>query len=188
MNLTNFKLYPAAWKLMPSNTGRMTAVGRAAYQTWLSRERAETDILRARGASGDEYMELTKRQRARDEGEIDDAREAESAELYQRTAAIEVVRRSPEMKAVAAKARAEASAILTVCDNAGKPELVKGFIEKDMSIDQVRSTLLGLRAEKSEREEVVSHHIDNSSEAHTSAADNYGWDRAFARAAGQCAI
>ena len=83
---------------------------------------------------------------------------------------------------------ADVTHVIDLCALAGVPEMAKGFIGKGLSIDQVRSTLLELRAEKSGREEVVSRHADNSSEAHASAADNYGWDRAFARAAGQRAI
>ena len=186
MNLEN---YPASWKLMPTNAGRMTPATSAAYRAWLARDRRERDVLRARKASGDEYMELAKRQRERDQDELDAALEAEDTEQLQHTAAREAVLRSPKMKAIASEARAaaiaEARSIIGECDTAGVPERAKGFIDKDLSIDEVRTILLKLRAEKSEREEIVSRHIDNSSGAHDSATDNYGWDRAFARAAGQ---
>ncbi len=81
-----------------------------------------------------------------------------------------------------AAAIADVSCIVDLCALAGLPALAKGFIDEELSGEEVRKRLLTARAEASDEADVTSRHEGGT---HGDAANNYGWDRAFARAAGR---
>ncbi len=81
-----------------------------------------------------------------------------------------------------AAAIADVSCIVDLCALAGLPAMAKGFIDERLSAEEVRKRLLTARAEASDKADVTSHHEGGT---HGDAANNYGWDRAFARATGR---
>jgi len=91
-----------------------------------------------------------------------------------------------DLDKVRADARAagvkDVSEIVNLCAIAGMSDLAKGFIDDGLSAEAVGKRLVDARAASSDKAAVASRHDGAPHDA--DAANNYGWDRAFARATG----
>jgi signal peptide peptidase SppA len=91
-----------------------------------------------------------------------------------------------DLEKVRAEARetaiSDVSCIVDLCALAGLPEMAKEFIDKGLSADEARKRLLAARADATDKADVASRHNGG---AFGDASNNYGWDRAFARATGR---
>jgi len=87
-----------------------------------------------------------------------------------------------EGEAAAAK---RASEVAQLCQLAGRPDLIAGFLEQKVSVDQVRAKLLEAKAQAGEQAQIATGHVPGA--GGSSADIQRGWDSAFAKVTGRTA-